>query len=135
MKPLINTVALCLLVGVASLGAQQQQQQQQQEQQQPPKPPAEVSLTGCLTQGSMPSVFILENAKPANETITESGKRYLVVAQSKDVDLLSHVNNEVQLHGTVTGNMPPPEMPTPEKDLPQLQARMLSVVSNSCATR
>lgn len=130
MKTFISALAVCLVAGV-STGAQQQQQQQP-----PPTPPErpEITVTGCLTQGSMPSVFILENAKPAAGTTQETGTRYVVLAETKEVDLLKHVNNEVQLKGSPEGVIPPPEKQREEKDLPKLRASALLLVSNTCAT-
>ncbi len=124
---LITTLAVCLVAGVVTLAAAQQQQT-------PPPPPAppEVSLIGCLVQGSQPGVFLLEHARPATGTTQDTGGRYLVVADSKDVDLLSHVNREVQLTGQQIGPVPPPEKPVPERDLPTLRARALTLVANSC---
>lgn len=122
-----TTLAVCLVAGVGSLAAAQQQQTPP-----PPPPPQEVSMIGCLVQGSQPSVFLLENARPATGTTQDTGTRYLVVSDSKDVDLLSHVNREVQLTGQQVGPVPPPEKPVPERDLPTLRARALTLVSNSC---
>jgi hypothetical protein len=131
MKSLLNALAVCLVAGAVSVGAQQQQQTP------PPQPPEQpqVSLTGCLTQGSMPTVFILENAKAATGTTQETATRYVVVAEAKDVDLLAHLNNEVTLKGATEGAIPPPEKPVEEKDLPKLRVQTLAVVSNTCATR
>jgi hypothetical protein len=124
---------VCLVAGAVSAGAQQQQQQQTPPPQ-PPEPP-QVTLTGCLTQGSMPSIFILENAKPAAGTTQETTNKYQVVAESKDIDLLAHLNKEVQLRGATEGAIPPPEKMPEEKDLPKLKAKALELISDTCATR
>lgn len=131
MKSLISALAVCLVAGAVSAGAQQQQQTP------PPQPPEQpqVTLSGCLTQGSMPSIFILENAKPAAGTTQETGTRYLVVAETKDIDLLAHLNHEVQLTGASEGVIPPPEKQTEEKDLPKLRVRVLDMLSNTCSMR
>jgi hypothetical protein len=131
MKSLISALAVCLVAGAVSAGAQQQQQTP------PPQPPEQpqITLSGCLTQGSMPSIFILENAKPATGTTQETGTRYLVVTETKDIDLLAHLNHEVQLTGASEGVIPPPEKPAEEKDLPKLRVRALEMLSNTCATR
>lgn len=89
MKKLSTILTVCLVAGVVSIGAQQQQTPP------PPPPQQEISLIGCLVQGSQPSIFILEHAKPATGTTQEVGTRYMVVPESKDVDLLSHLNHEV----------------------------------------
>src|SRR6185295_6941605 len=56
----------------------QQQQQQPPQQQQKDKP--DVTLTGCLSQGSSPTVFILDNAKLNVEDRGEKGKIFVLVA-------------------------------------------------------
>lgn len=129
MKPFISALAVCLVAGTASSGAQQQQQQTP-----PPPERPEITVTGCLAQGSMPSVFILENAKSSSGTTQETSMRYIVLAESKAVDLLKHVNNEVQLKGSPEGVIPPPEKQRDEKTLPKLRATALLLVSNTCAT-
>lgn len=129
MKSFVNILTVCLVAGVVSIGAQQQQTPP------PPPPQQEISLIGCLVQGSQPSIFILENAKPATGTTQEVGTRYMVVPESKDVDLLSHLNHEVQLTGPWDGVIPPPEKPTEEQDLPKLRARSLAPLSSTCSVR
>lgn len=130
MKPFISALAVCVLAGAASTGAQQQQQQTP-----PPPERQEITVSGCLAQGSMPSVFILENAKSPTGTTQETSARYVVVAESKTVDLLKHVNNEVQLKGAPEGVIPPPEKQRDEKSLPRLRASALMLISNTCATK
>jgi hypothetical protein len=131
MKSILSVAMASLVAGVVSLGAQQQQQQ-------PPPPPPEqpeVSVMGCLMQGSQPSIFILEGAKPAAGTTQDTGTRYQVVAESKDIDLLAHLNHEVQLTGASMGAIPPPEKPVEEKDLPTLKVRALEMLSNTCPAK
>lgn len=131
MKSFVSALAVCLVAGAVSMGAQQQQQQQPPPQTERP----EITVTGCLTQGSMPSVFILDNAKPAaaaTGTTQQTSTRYLVIAEGKDVDLLKHINNEVQLRGSPEGVIPPPEK-RDEKNLPTLRTTSLMLISNTCA--
>ncbi|MCC7186056.1 MAG: hypothetical protein IT185_07455 [Acidobacteria bacterium] len=131
MKSFMSALAVCLVAGAVSVWAQQQQQQQPPPQTERP----EITVTGCLTQGSMPSVFILDNAKPAaatTGTTQQTSTRYLVIAEGKDVDLLKHINNEVQLRGAPEGVIPPPEK-RDEKNLPRLRTTSLMLISNTCA--
>lgn len=130
MKSLITALAVCLAAGVAPTSAQQQQQQTP-----PPPERPEITVTGCLAHGSMSSVFILENAKSSSGTTQETATRYIVLAESKDVDLLKHLNNEVQLKGAPEGVIPPPEKQREENSLPKLRATALLLISNTCATR
>ena len=59
--------------------------------------PAEVTLTGCLIQGSSPAVFIFENAKKDAKSTTEKGVSYIVVATSGDMNLRG-ITGEDLLH-------------------------------------
>jgi hypothetical protein len=129
MKSLVRALAVCFVAGAVPATAQQQQQTP------PPPERPEITVTGCLTHGSMPSVFILENAKSPTGTTQETATRYLVLAETKDVDLLKHVNNEVQLKGAQEGVIPPPEKQREENSLPKLRATALLLVSNTCAAR
>jgi hypothetical protein len=62
----------------------------------------ETMLTGCLVQGSGPTVFLLQNAKTASQPSSETGKTYMVVKASSasGVDLVENINHKV----TVTGS-------------------------------
>ncbi len=71
----------------------------------------EMTLTGCLVQGSSPTVFILENAKSgaassasgaassASAASTAEGKSY-VLASNASVDLRAQLNRQVRIVGT-----------------------------------
>src|SRR6187200_2100221 len=59
MKKLITTFAVCLSVGAGASAMQQQQTPPD-----PQKPPTqEITLTGCLIQGTTPTVFIFDKAR------------------------------------------------------------------------
>jgi hypothetical protein len=64
---------------------------------QAPKAP-DLTLTGCLVQGSSPNVFILENAKTSTDSATAKGTSYVLDA-SGAVDFKSHLNNQVRVVG------------------------------------
>ncbi|MEO7190603.1 MAG: hypothetical protein ABI051_06070 [Vicinamibacterales bacterium] len=58
------------------------------------------SLTGCLVQGSGPSVFLLENARMASQASSEAGKTYIVSkAAAADVDFMKNLNHKVTISG------------------------------------
>ena len=61
--------------------------------------PGDVTLTGCLVQGSTPNVWILENAKASTDPATAKGKSY-VVAVTGAADLKPHLNHQVRIVGT-----------------------------------
>ena len=140
MKTLITTLAICAAVtmSVAANQAGQGQQQQQQQQQTPPTPPqtpqtiADTTLTGCLIQGSGPTVFIVDNAKADPKSTTEKGARMIVIAAAEDLNLRQHLNHEVRITGKVDGTVPVAGTKVEEKDLPKLNAKAVVMVSNTC---
>ena|SRR5215471_866832 len=111
-----------------------------QEQAKPPagdpqKNPPEVTLTGCVTQGSGPTVFILDNARANPRDQNEKGKAYLLVAATEDLGLAKHLNHQVSVTGISEVKMPatPPAGQKPaEKDLPKLTAKTVTMVSDTC---
>jgi hypothetical protein len=62
----------------------------------------ETMLTGCLVQGSGPTVFLLENAKTASQGSSETGKTYIVAkaATADEVDLSKNLNHKVSISGS-----------------------------------
>lgn len=106
--------------------------------------PPEVTLTGCVVQGSSPTVFILDNAKKDPTSATEKGVKYFLASAVEDVDLRAHLNHEVRIVGEVDVKVsadpvtappvpPVPPPPTdPEKLLPKLTAKSLTMVSDTC---
>lgn len=127
MTRTLSTLGVCLLA-VVGIGRAQVAQQPT------PPPPQDVTLFGCLTQGSQPSIFILEHARPTSGSNGETALRYLVLSDAKDVDLLSNVNREVELRGTVSGRVPPPEKQREEANLPTLRVRELTSNSTTCVS-
>lgn len=132
MKRLITTLGVCLAIGVGA-AAQQQQQQQQQPDPQSQKPATqEVTLTGCLVQGSVPTVFLFDNAKkdPANKE--EKGVKYFVVVGTEDLNLRNHLNHEVRIVGIWDGKVAPATGKVEEKDLPRFTAKSVTMVADTC---
>jgi hypothetical protein len=111
-------------------------------QNQPPaaKAPSQVpgtdsSITGCLIQGSGPSVFILDNARMSATDKTEKGKTYLLAAGTPDVNFRAQVNHEVTVTGTAEAKVapvPPAGQKVAEKDLPKLTAKSITQVADTC---
>ena len=109
-----------------------------------PKPPlqtsakpteAEITVTGCLVQGSAPAVFVLQNAKRDPQSTTEKAARYVVVPTAEDLVLKQHLNHQVRILGVPDGR----PQPTPqaggavdEKLVPALSAKSLTMVSAAC---
>ena len=104
----------------------------------PAKPTeAEITVTGCLVQGSAPTVFVLQNAKRDPQSATEKAARYVVVPAAEDLVLKPHLNHQVRILGVPDGR----PQPTPqaggtvdEKLVPALSAKALTMVSAACGT-
>ena len=134
MKRTVTTLAAVLAITLGTAATQATEQK---------KTPPEVTLTGCVVQGSSPTVFILDNAKIDPASTTEKGVKYILASAVEDVDLRTHLNKEVRIVGEVdvkvkadpvTPPVPPvpPVPPDPEKDLPKLTAKSVTMVSDTC---
>lgn len=127
MKVAIATIACAAIASLATVVAQSQDPTTPQT---PAKP--DVSLTGCLIQGSSPAVFLLDNARKDPKDKMEQGARYLVVAVGEDLNLRSNLNHEVLMLGQAeTKTLPTGKVE--EKDLPRLSAKSVTLVSNTCS--
>ena len=95
----------------------------------------DVTLTGCIIQGSGPTVFVLDNAKTASQSAAEKGKTYVLAASGEDVDFLKNINHKVTVSGsaeTKTAPMPQPGQKVNEKHLPKLKAKTVVSIADSC---
>jgi hypothetical protein len=101
------------------------------------KASADVTVTGCLTQGSGPTVFILDNAKQRVDDKTEKAQSYVVIAAAEDLPLAANLNHEVSVMGSADAKVAPPAgQKVDEKDLPRFSAKMVTSVADRCtATR
>jgi len=114
------------------------------------------SLTGCLVQGSGPTVFLLENAKVAADTSSTrpsaassqsaasiadvNGKTYVVTATAASVDLKTQLNHQVTITGTGDTTISSASVPAPaqnarmsEKDMPKFSAKTIMKVADTCS--
>jgi hypothetical protein len=97
----------------------------------------EVSLTGCLTQGTSPTVFILDNAKLSSAEKTEKGKTYVLASGTENLNFKAHLNHEVTITGMAESKVsaaPTPGQKVDEKDLPTLTAKSLTMMADRCVT-
>ncbi len=107
-------------------------------QSQTPRPkaaaaPADVTVRGCVMQGSAATVFVLDNAKKDPKSTTEKSVRYLVVPGTEDLMLSAHVNHLVDIRGQVVAKPAPAAgKPVTEKDLSTLTAKSLTMVADTC---
>lgn len=135
MKTALTAFAVCATITVSI--AAQQTPPQTPPQTQPPATQGDqkkdVTLTGCLIQGSAPTVFLFDNAKVDKKSPTEKGVRYLVTVSAEDLDLRPHLNHEVQMIGQISLKpaLPPEQKPT-EKDLPVFATKSATMVANTC---
>ena len=137
MRSLVTALAVSSLV--VGLGAQAQSTQPpptppQTGQTQQTQKPAEVTLTGCIVQGSGPTVFVFENARKDPKSTTEPALKYIVVASTPDLNVREHLNHEVRITGTPDMKVAPPTtQKVEEKDLPKLTAKTITVVADTCS--
>jgi hypothetical protein len=140
MKLVLSAFVVSMAIGsAAGLSAQQQ----------PPSPPAvtpqappmaqpkdaDVTLTGCLVQGSAPNVFVFQNAKKDAKSTTEKGVSYVVVSSSEALSLRNHLNHEIQISGQSDGKIAPASTErASETELPKLTAKNITMIANTCST-
>lgn len=131
---LLGSLALATSVAVAQVSQQAPPTPQTQAQQEQTAQP-DVNLTGCLVQGSAPTVFILEDARLDPEDATEKAKAYVVVAGTEDLFLRNHVNAKITIRGAAEEKMvpePPAGEKVNEQDLPKLTAKSVVPVADTC---
>jgi hypothetical protein len=114
--------AFALTIGVGAQGSQPEQKEKTRD----------VSLTGCLVQGSGPNAFLLENAKTDPGDSNEMGRSYLLATDDSSISFRDHLNHEVRIDGTAETKMPPEGQKVKESDLPKLTARGLTHVATTC---
>jgi len=140
MKTALTALAVCVAV-TASVAAfqtpppaQQPPAQAQQIVGNDQKTPPDVTLTGCLVQGSTPAVFLFDNARKDAKDKNEKGVRYLVLIAGEDLDLRSNLNHEVSMLGRIDLKpaLPAGQKPT-EKDLPTFATKSVTLVSDTCS--
>ena len=129
MKTFVTAIAVCFVV--AGLSARQDPTSPQT----PQKPAvAEITVTGCLVQGSTPAVFIFENVRKDPKSTTEPALKYMVIASTEDLNLRNHLNHQVRISGLPDGKVAPPTTSkVEEKDLPRLSAKSLTMVADTCS--
>ena len=103
--------------------------------QNPSQKSSDVTLTGCLIQGSGPTVFVLDNAKLSPSESTEKGKAYMLASATEDLNFKAHLNHEVTITGSADSKvaaMPKPGQKSDDKDLPKLTAKSVTMISDKC---
>lgn len=129
MKILASAIAICTL-SVGIVAAQDPQTARPQQEKTLP----DVTLTGCLVQGSGPTVFIFDRARKDPKDVKEVAGKYVVVVAAEDVDLRTHLNHEIRITGTTDGRpVLPVTQKAEEKDLPKLSAKSVTMVAETCS--
>ena len=134
LSVIVASVFATALVAAQGAGAQQPPQPQPQGQAQKA---AETVITGCVIQGSSPTVFILETARLNPQDRNEKVKTFLLVAGTEDLKLKDHLNHEVRVTGLAEAKTiptPPAGQKVAEKDLPKLTAQSVTMVADRCTT-
>jgi hypothetical protein len=137
MKATVTTIAAVLAITLGTAAAQATQTVQTAPAVQAPdsQKSSDVTVTGCVIQGSSPTVFILDNAKKDPASTTEKGLRFILAAKDDDVDLRTNLNKEVRVVGEIDAKVsddPPTVPPDPEKTLPKFKAKTVTMVADTC---
>jgi hypothetical protein len=102
-----------------------------------PKPSSDITVTGCLTQGSSPAVFILDNARQKPDDKTEKPQSYVVVGASEDLPFAANLNHEVSLTGSADASAATPPaagQQASEQNMPRFSAKNVTLVADRCTT-
>ena len=132
-----NLLGMIVALALATPLVAQQAAQQATPQDPQKTNPKDVTLTGCVIQGSGPTVFLLDNARLNTQDPAEKGKTFVIVEATQDLNVKTHLDHEV----TITGKAEDKTVPAPkpgekvaETDLPKLQASSLTMVADRCTT-
>jgi hypothetical protein len=101
------------------------------------KASSDVTVTGCLTQGSSPAVFILDNARQKPDDKTEKAQSYVIVAATEDLPFAANLNHEVSVTGAADAKAavaPPAGQKATEKDMPRFAAKNITLVADRCTS-
>jgi hypothetical protein len=101
----------------------------------PAQKPAEISITGCLVQGSTPTVFILENAKVSATSTDKPQSWVLEVAPGTKIEFQPELNHQVTIMGIAenrAGATVVVGQKVAEKDMLKFTARTIVKVADTC---
>ena len=145
MKRQVIGVLAGVLGATALIAAQGSAAQTTNPQSQTKAAGSEITVTGCLTQGSSPAVFILSNARQRPEDKTEKAESYVVVASSEDLPFAANLNHEVSVTGSADKTSASSSMSSTsstsstsaqnnktEKDMPRFSAKTVTLVADRC---
>ena len=128
MKRTLILLVASLSVAVALVSAQAQAPQDKTQK------GTDVTLTGCLIQGSGSTVFLLDNARMNPQDKDEKGQRYKISGSVQTSELSKNVNHEVAVTGVAESKPAPATgQMVQEKDLPKIEAKSLAAVADTCS--
>lgn len=126
-KRVVASLLVTLAIAAGTVAAQSVPQD-------PPKS-ADITVTGCLIQGSGPTVFLLDNAKVNPSDTNEKGVRYLVINMMEDVNLVANLDHELTIVGTPAYKLDSTIGKTDESKLPTLTTKSVVVAADRCTGR
>jgi hypothetical protein len=133
MKKNVFGVIVGSLLAAATIAAQGAQGAAPQPPQQ--DKPKDVTVTGCVIQGSSPTVFLLDAARFNPQNKEEKARTYVLVAGTEDLMLSNHLNKEIAVTGDAevkTPPTPPAGQKVQERDLPKFTVKAIAPVADRC---
>lgn len=151
MKRIVLGMMVGAVVATAGVAANASQYPDQSQ-----KKGHEITVTGCLVQGSSPTVFLLQNARLNPKDRNEKATAYRLIAATEDLNFSKQLNHEVSVTGTgdqasaMSSGMSSRTSSTSstsgtstsagqrqtmnENELPKLEATIVTTVADSCTT-
>lgn len=102
----------------------------------PPAAQQELTVTGCVVEGTDAGVYILTNvvARPETKDVPET---FRLVSGGEDLDFTLHNNHQVQAMGRAEMKPPPEPAPTGHidpRDLPTLAVKSIRSIADRCVS-
>jgi hypothetical protein len=133
LKPIFATTFLCLAIAGTMIALAAAEQAGNKPAEQLPKT-VDVTVTGCVIQGTDPKTFLLDNARLNPKDSRETSKKYLLASEVEDFPMKDLVNHEVTATGVVVARSDVRPLPNPptDKDLPVLTAKSIATIADRC---
>jgi hypothetical protein len=139
MLRILGAIALSSFVATAAVAQnapppQTTRPQTQQPPQTAPQPP-EVTLHGCVVQGTTPGIYLLRNAIDPTKK-GDTPKIYRLTAQIEDPDWMSVTNKQVTMTG-IPGVKPQPKPGEKinEEELPTFSVSKFEALADTCPSK
>lgn len=133
LKPLFATTFLCLAIAGMMIALAAAEQAGNRPADQLPKT-VDVTVTGCVIQGTDPKTFLLDNARMNPKDSREAAKKYWLASEVEDMPMKDLLNHEVTATGVVVARADVRPLPNPptDKDLPVLTAKSIATIADRC---